>query len=461
MSIRETEYQDVSLELIEKLRARGDRQTFFGHGIRTADSYIDPLLRCANGLCDFDQEHQKFVVSASSAGGMILPTEILGRSRKTLTYSNDETVVSRLQDQPLCYGGADIQKFVNEYVKARGLPKEDTPDVPMRSIMVFENVVTTPKEDRDRDILRTDGAIVDKRMPLLWQHIPVMPIGKMLMVVQHTDKKLVVLSVIIGVNDLAEDAAKMVEADMLRISHGFRPLKYVMREDDKNSQLPTGFEIQKFEVMEESLVSIPSNTDAVITMWSRNKFANPLVKSWAKSLNDNRPLSLAGVDVPKGGCSCLSHEACICGASADRARADIAEKMLEISSSALADEIDRLKGEIARIDGKSGRVLSAKNQRRVEKAYELVEAIVHDKDAPNKVIAIAKEASAALQELLKDASEEEMPTEVSLSDLARKLILAAQKMEPKDFSEIESCGSLLRDLVRWQREQLIAALSVN
>ena len=44
--------------------------------------------------------------------------------------------------------------------------------------------------------------------------------------------------------------------------------------------------------MEVSLVSIPANTDAVITAFSQGKLHTPLVKSWARKYYDDRPVQV-------------------------------------------------------------------------------------------------------------------------------------------------------------------------
>src|SRR5262245_54604133 len=61
----------------------------------------------------------------------------------------------------------------------------DTAAVPVRgkltpgSICDFEAVITSGRKDRDGDILEPSGAILDPQCPLLWQHLPTMPIGRL------------------------------------------------------------------------------------------------------------------------------------------------------------------------------------------------------------------------------------------------------------------------------------------
>ena len=157
--------------------------------------------------------------------------------------------------------GASLAKFK--------LPNEV--QVPKNSLMVFRNVITTNDEDRDGDVLHTAGAKIDEPMPLLWQHMSSLPIGKMLTVDRHNEKMLRVFSVLLDMNDLTEDTAKLIEAGVLRISHGFIPLKFKERESESKNVPWSGFDITEFEVMEESTVSVPSNRSAVIDMFSREK----------------------------------------------------------------------------------------------------------------------------------------------------------------------------------------------
>ena len=136
-------------------------------------------------------------------------------------------------------------------------------------------------------------------MPLLWQHVQAQPIGKMLKVLRHDKDSLIVLSAIMDVNQLAADSAKMVEAGMLRISHGFKALEAVSYEEESQAEPgvmtpPPGLEIRAFEIMEESVVSVPSNVDAVITMYSSNQLSDPLAKNWAKQFYSSRPVQTCG-----------------------------------------------------------------------------------------------------------------------------------------------------------------------
>lgn len=160
------------------------------------------------------------------------------------------------------------------------------------SIMDFDAVITSTRKDRDRDVLLTAGARIDPKAPLLWQHMPMQPIGRMVGVVSHTDALMKGRFAIAG-TALGNDAAYLVEMGALRISHGFEPDdgEYEPLDDGKGGR----WLIKKFSIMEVSLVSVPSNIDAVVEAFDRGKLHTPLVKGWAKKHFDSRPLIVKGV----------------------------------------------------------------------------------------------------------------------------------------------------------------------
>lgn len=186
----------------------------------------------------------------------------------------------------------DPAMTVQHHASAAELFDSSEGAVPKNAALVFEAIVTTSQLDREGDILHTAGALPDLNMPLLWQHLPFEPIGKLLAVTRHNMQQLAARFAIID-SPLGRDVAQLVEFGALRISHGFRPLKYAPRKDDQ--QRPTeGWEIQEFEIVETSLVSVPANTDAVITALSQSELHHPATKSWAEHLTHNvSPLASA------------------------------------------------------------------------------------------------------------------------------------------------------------------------
>lgn len=140
----------------------------------------------------------------------------------------------------------------------------------------FDCVVSSFKKDRDGDRLNPKGGQLDPHAPLLWQHIPFEPVGKVCS--GGLAGKFITAHCCIADTELGKDAATLTELGALRISHGFQPEEWEPLDD---SEKGAGFLISKYEIMEVSLVSIPSNTDAVIDAFSRNKLHHPAVKQWA------------------------------------------------------------------------------------------------------------------------------------------------------------------------------------
>lgn len=183
-------------------------------------------------------------------------------------------------------------------------------DLPAGAILGFECVITTTRKDRDGDVLESSGASLDPDMPLLWQHLPLQPIGKF--VRESTRSKSFVKGVFaIADTELGRDAKTLVEFKSLRISHGFQPTEFEPIFDEKDRH--EGWHIRKYEVLETSLVSVPANSGAIITdvfaksfseeldgirtAYGRSLLKTDAVKAWAKHFYDNRP-------VQGNGCAC-------------------------------------------------------------------------------------------------------------------------------------------------------------
>ncbi len=273
----------VNDRLLEQIRSRTGSRSEFGYGITTADSYVKQYAEhCGNatklaGLC----------------GGMTALAKAVGEASNKLVYANPDMVV-------------EAKASVGDFSDV--LPKGEEIELPKNTLMLLRHVLTTPLEDRDNDILRTQGATVDPKMPLLWQHIPSLPIGKRLLTVEHTKDTLRLVTALIDINELTADIAKMIEADILRFSHGFRALEFEERKVESGAM--PGFEITKFEIMEASLVSVPSNVDAEMEVFTSGKWKSDLMKEFVKELVSQRAVVVAGADINAkpaiyGGCDDL------------------------------------------------------------------------------------------------------------------------------------------------------------
>lgn len=262
----------VNGDLLKAIKERSQKKAEFGYGILTGDVYVRTLLEGA-GLDACYRAGSKGSTSFNDA---------LQKAAETLVYCNEDMV-------------AEESRYRKD-VKDTSLSGVE---LPPNTLMVFRHILTTPRKDRDGDILRTQGAVVDPKMLLLWQHVHTLPIGKMLVVSDHNEDRLQLVSCIVDMNGLCHDAAVMVDNDMGRFSHGFRALEFETIKADNGD----GFDIKEFEIMEESLVSVPSNVDAdteevILSLVEGGKLTSPLMKEYGKSLRSranvqaNVPLDL-------------------------------------------------------------------------------------------------------------------------------------------------------------------------
>lgn len=251
--------------LLESIRGRQRKQTEFGYGITTADRYVQRFQ---------DEVGLQTCYRYAKLGGKSFGDAML-KAAKTLVYANSDMVL--LDKSPKTDGEIEL---------------------PKNTLMAFTHVLTTPRKDRDGDVLRTEGAMVDPKMLLLWQHVHTLPIGKMLAKVEHNTKRLVLTSCIVDMNELCHDAAVMVDNDMARFSHGFRALEFGdLKEAEGDITGPPGYDIKRFEIMEESIVSVPANSDAqvldtILGLVGAGKLTSPLMKAYGKQLKSRQPLRI-------------------------------------------------------------------------------------------------------------------------------------------------------------------------
>lgn len=254
--------------LLKAIKERSDKQTEFGYGIMTADRYVRNMQQ----LVGLDTCYRYASTRKMSFD------DAIRKASQTLVYSNPEMVVqekANLSENKLALEGIEI---------------------PKNTLMVFKHVLTTPRKDRDGDVLRTEGALIDPKMLLLWQHVHTLPIGKMLAIAEHNSKRLTLLSCIVDGCELSHDAAVMVDNDMARFSHGFRALEFTeLKEHEGEPTSPGGFDIKRFEIMEESIVSVPSNADAevnevLLSLVEGGKLTSGIMKEYGKTLRDRMPV---------------------------------------------------------------------------------------------------------------------------------------------------------------------------
>jgi AAA+ superfamily predicted ATPase len=256
----ESKIVSANQTVVDAVRGRSGRKTEFGYGVTTADRYISHVVKAMPGYVDPDLAKEAEYKLVACTPDMVCEERVTTES--------------------------DFKKLVPSGV-----------EVPKGTMMVFRHVITTPREDRDKDILLTEGATLDPKAPLLWQHAHVFPLGKVLAKVQHDKKVLRAVSAIIemtgDLGKIADDAVSLVEADVLRISHGFNVSEFEPRKQADEDEFP-GFLIRAYEIMEVSLVSIPSNIDAEIDMFSAGKLKSDLFQKHAKYMADQRPVQKSG-----------------------------------------------------------------------------------------------------------------------------------------------------------------------
>lgn len=128
---------------------------------------------------------------------------------------------------------------------------------------LLSGYATTPQTDRDGDILDPFGAIFAAEIPLLWQHKKDSPVGHAAFGKPSVNgipynAKIVSLDEPGELKNLLDRAWQSVKTRLVRgVSIGFIPGEY--------ERLKTGGRLFKtFEIIELSLVTIPSNTRATI-----------------------------------------------------------------------------------------------------------------------------------------------------------------------------------------------------
>ena len=256
--------------LLESINARG---MFAGVGIGLASAYVSTLAGPlgAKGLC----QHLNIDAARLSVA--------LKEASEKLVFTDPSADVTggavKMTDGGILLFGKSDQ------------PEDKRKELGDRAVMKFENILTTKDTDRDNDDLDPAGAEVDPKAPLLWQHMPDAPIGKMYGVLEQ-NSNYVKTACGIADTELGRDAATLVEFGALRISHGFKPKEFEPKNGKEDGS--EGWKIKRYSVMEVSLVSIPANTGAVITAFEKGKLSHPLVKGYAGALNAARPKMVVG-----------------------------------------------------------------------------------------------------------------------------------------------------------------------
>lgn len=122
---------------------------------------------------------------------------------------------------------------------------------------IIRGIATTPKTDRDGDIVMPEGAVFELPLPLLFNHDPNQPIGH---VIEATATKAGVEIVAKVAKDATAKIAEiwqLIKSGLVSgFSVGFRALEA--------EPIETGFKFNKWQWLELSAVTIPANTEAAI-----------------------------------------------------------------------------------------------------------------------------------------------------------------------------------------------------
>lgn len=155
-------------------------------------------------------------------------------------------------------------------------------------------IASTPKQDRDNDILDMVGAKFALPIPFLWQHNHNEPIGEVTDATV-TDDGIEITATIVKIEEdgalktRTDEAWQSIKSGLVKcLSIGFRPLEYNYLEDS------WGLHIKEWEWYELSAVTVPANPDAMITSVKKIKQAfsdaEKLLITPMKSTADAPPL---------------------------------------------------------------------------------------------------------------------------------------------------------------------------
>ncbi len=271
-------------ELLESIRTRETKSVF---GIGTAAAYVNGMGACLSG-------------------GSLCPTKIFKLASGDLWQKEIAEAGSRLT---YCDESTSDSDFMQKSVR------EGT-DITSGAILEYDCVLSSKHKDRDGDIIEQKGGLeIDPKMPCLWQHIQLSPIGKLVKVLEQ-DETYTKCRFAIADTELGRDAATLIKFGALRKSLGFKPgefspIEIVKGHDGRD--VVKGWHIKKANGMEGSAVSIPANADANIlatyakqfdglaTAFSRGELKSDLIRHYAKGLYDLRPAQFTGATLATKG----------------------------------------------------------------------------------------------------------------------------------------------------------------
>lgn len=151
-------------------------------------------------------------------------------------------------------------------------------------------IASTPKMDRDNDIVEAKGANFILPLPLLWQHNHNFPIGEVIEATV-TDKGVEFVAKIAKVDeagtlkDRLDEAWLSIKSGLVKcVSVGFKALEYEYIKDSY------GLHIKTWDWYELSLVTLPANPDAIITSVKQIKKAFSDADTETSPVIENEPV---------------------------------------------------------------------------------------------------------------------------------------------------------------------------
>jgi HK97 family phage prohead protease len=144
---------------------------------------------------------------------------------------------------------------------------------------MIRGVATTPTVDRAGDIVEPLGVEFKNPLPLLWQHMSSMPVG--FVKFDKPTKSGITFEAKIektdepgNLKDRLDEAWQSVKMGLVRaVSIGFRSL------EEAYDREKGGWHFLRTEVLELSLVTIPANADATITMVKQFDIGAPAIQA--------------------------------------------------------------------------------------------------------------------------------------------------------------------------------------
>lgn len=152
-------------------------------------------------------------------------------------------------------------------------------------------IASTPRQDRDNDMMEMKGVKFALPIPLLWQHNHNNPIGEVNSA-EVTDEGILITATIAKIDEEGalksriDEAWQSIKSGLVKcLSIGFRPLEYNYIEDSY------GLHIKEWEWYELSVVTVPANPDAVITSAKQIKkaFSEAQKKEVDVTINEHNP----------------------------------------------------------------------------------------------------------------------------------------------------------------------------